>query len=131
MAVVLHRGQLGSIRRHQDLADPFVRDAELAAERIERMLPGHTKLRFQAPRGVVDPGVDHFAVARGSFRADHVGRFQDHHLVAPERHLARHRQADHTGADHRTIHFERHFSDRFCTQHAATLAAVARSVKQL
>ena len=97
------RGQLLGLRRRggdDQLAAIPVRDAVLAAITVERMLAGDAHARHQAPRLVVDAGVDHFAVARRRDGADALGRFQHDHLAPGLREPPRHRKADHASPDH-------------------------------
>ena len=61
--------------------------------------------RHQAVGRIINPGVDHFAVARGRFGADPLRRLQDDHLPPGLRQRARDREPDHTGTDNDAIHF--------------------------
>ena len=97
-----NRGQLRRLLRrgrHDQFAAIPVRDAVSVAIAVERMLAGNARPRHPAAGGIVDPGMDHFAVARGCYRADALGLVQNHHFTAGPRQPPCHRKADHPGPD--------------------------------
>src|SRR5712672_3260537 len=72
----------GLIRRRRDdqLAAVAMRDAVVAAILIKRALAADAHPRHQAPRRIIDAGVDHLAVPRRGYGADTFRRLQDDHL---------------------------------------------------
>ena len=72
-----------------ELAAPRMRHAALGAIGVQAVLAGDAGARFERAGRVVDPGVDHLAVARAGLGADHAGRLEEQHLAARHRQLAR------------------------------------------
>jgi hypothetical protein len=102
----LHAAQglvLRGPRGDHQLAQGAMLDAVLAAIGIQGLLAGHAQPRLERAARVVEPGVDHLAVARADAGADGVRRLEHDALAPAARERARHRQADHAGADHHRI----------------------------
>ncbi len=87
------------VARDHELAQPLVRHAVLGAIGIHQVRGAREQMLPQSALLVVQPGVDHFGVARGGVLADAGLRFQHQHLAAGRRQRARHGEADHAGAD--------------------------------
>src|SRR5690606_29930888 len=107
------------LRAPLDLVEPRAlriagRDDQLAADAVpyavttaelDQLAPSFdAQPRLQRARLVVDPRVDHFAVARTGHRAERVLPLQHHDLAARPRELARNRQADNPRADNDRLH---------------------------
>src|SRR5712671_4455656 len=95
----------GLIRRRRDdqLAAVAMRDAVVAAILIKRALAADAHPRHQAPRRIIDAGVDHFAVARRRYGADALRRLQDDYLAARLRQPPRDGETDHPRTDNDTL----------------------------
>ena len=61
--------------------------------------------RLEAACRVIEPAVDHLAVARGCLETDRVGLFEDDDLFPGERQRARHGKSDHPGSDNHRLDF--------------------------
>ena len=97
---LLETGYLRLAGRHNQLAQPGMRDPVLAAIAVEPMAPFYTAARLQAAEGVIEPAMDDFAVARRSLEPDRVGLLENEHLDACQCERPSHRQADDAGSDH-------------------------------
>ena len=97
------RRQLIRLRRDEELAGAAVVDAALRAVAVERRPPRDAEERLPGVGRVVDPRVDHLAVARRRGGADARLALEDHHLAAALRLGARDREADHTRPDHHRV----------------------------
>ena len=86
--------------RHDQLAGIAVRHAVLLAIAREPRSPATHMTRLQAAGRVVDPGMDHLAVARGRHRTDTFGLFQDDHCAAGLGQPPSDREAHHARPDH-------------------------------
>ena len=95
----LQLAELLLVGGHEQLSAPSVRNRALLAIRIQGQLAGDAEACLERTGRIVDPGVDHLAVARAGLGADALGRLEDDHLAAGEGEGARHRQADDTRAD--------------------------------
>ena len=93
------------IGRHDQLAAVAKRHSLLGAELIQRPPPGDAEPGHQTARRIVDPGMDHLAVARRGLAADALGRLQDDDLTPRHRQRPSHRQAHHPGTHHDAIDF--------------------------
>src|ERR1700710_1982450 len=80
-----------------------MRNAVIGAIPVQRVPAADAHLRHQAASAIVDAGMDHLAVARGSHRADTLGRFQHDHFAAGQSELARDRKPDHPRSDNDAI----------------------------
>src|SRR5260370_15061045 len=76
-----------------------MRDAVVAAVLIQRPLAADAHPRHQAPRRIIDTGMDHLAVARRCHGADTFRRLHNDHLAAGLRQPPRDRKPDHPGTD--------------------------------
>jgi len=85
------------------LAAAAVLDAALGAVAVEQSVAFDAQPRLQRPRGVIEAGVDHFAVAGAGDRAEGVGRFEDHDIAPGQGQRARRGQSDHTGTNHEGV----------------------------
>ena len=96
---------LGFLRRrgHDQLAAIAMRNAVIGAISVQRAPAADAHLRHQAAGAVVDPGMDHLAVARGGHRADALGLIQHDHFAAGPSQPARDRKPDHPGSDNDAI----------------------------
>ena len=90
-------------RGDDELAAPSERNAAFAAIGVERLAAGDAEARHQAAGGIVDAGVDDFAVARGGLRADRLGRLEHDDLAPGERQRTRDGEADHARAGDHTV----------------------------
>jgi hypothetical protein len=97
-------GQIGSGVGQQQLADTLVRDVPLGAIAVQHGTALHAQPRLQAARGVVQPGVDHLAVAAAAMLANLAFRLANQHLAPGHGQLAGNRQAHHARAYHHAIH---------------------------
>ena len=97
------RGNLFGRGRDDELSAATVGDAVRRAVRVELLASGDAQPGLQRPRRVVEPGMDHFAVARTGAGADSVLALDDERLQALPRKRARDREADDPGADHDRI----------------------------
>ena len=97
----------GFFRRGCDdqLAAIAMRDAVVAAIFIQRTLAADAHPRHQASRGIIDAGVDHFAVARRGDGADTFRRLQDDDLAAGLRQPPRNRKTDHPRTNDDALNF--------------------------
>ncbi|MNS94607.1 hypothetical protein D3C72_1288300 [compost metagenome] len=68
-------------------------------ESIESRLAFHAKPGLEASGRIIEPGVNDFAVAGGSGRAEFLFAFEDDDGEATHRQLACCRQSDHPGSD--------------------------------
>jgi hypothetical protein len=95
---------LGLVGGDDQLAALAMRHAVGRAKFVEH--PPRARAVIGALRAgrIIEPGVDHLAVARGHAGTDPGCGFRDDHLVAGERDRARHREPDHSGADHQHLH---------------------------
>src|SRR5260370_14865705 len=84
----------------RELAQPLVRDAALGAIGIEPVAAGNAEARLEAALGVMQPGVDHLAVARGRLGADPALLLQHQHLAPAARQRPRHPKPHPARADH-------------------------------
>ena len=94
---------LVAVGRHHHLAAGPVRHAAAGAIGVEQLLAAHTQPRLGAAGGVVQAGVDDFAVARTHALADAIGRLNDHGLQPAQRQDTRHGQPHHSGAYHQRV----------------------------
>src|SRR6185312_8913956 len=83
-------------------------DAPGLAVGIETLLALDTEPCLGRARLVVEPGVNHLAVARAGSSADGVLGLEHQDLAAAPRQGPRDREANHSGADDDTIDFFRH-----------------------
>ncbi|MCY1544893.1 hypothetical protein D9M68_808030 [compost metagenome] len=86
------------------LAAPAVSDSAFRTIGVQQRPAPHTQPRLERTLGIVDAGVNHFAVARTRAGADGRLALQHHHLAPGQRQRTGHRQPDHAGADHHHIH---------------------------
>ena len=70
---------------------------------IKRFAARHTQSGFHRARGVVNPGVHDFGVARAGVGAESVFGFEDNHIASALRELACNGQADDAGTDNGAI----------------------------
>src|SRR6185436_10380966 len=94
---------LACIGCHDEFSAVLERYYALATICIERVLTRHTEARHQAARGIVDSGVNDFAVARGCLRAYCVRGLRDNDFSAGKREDSGDCQAYHTSADHYAV----------------------------
>src|SRR5262245_38812916 len=93
-------------RRHDKLAAAPVRNASLLAIAIKRVAPLHAELRLEATGIVVNPGVDHLAVARGRSRADRRFLLHNDDLNATQRQCPGNRKTDHSCSNNHGLDLE-------------------------
>ena len=86
--------------RGDDLAAAAVGDAVLFAQLVEEAVARDAQPRLQRPRRVIDPGVDHLAVAAGGLLAGARVPLQDHQVGMARGQAGGHGQAHDAGADH-------------------------------
>src|SRR5262249_12406271 len=91
----LDRGQIFVPTGHQELADLLMGYAVLSAVLVERAPALETEHRLQAAPGIIEPGVDHLAVARGGLGADPSLLLEDEPLASVERERTGDREAHH------------------------------------
>src|SRR5581483_7091383 len=96
------------ISSHDQLAATAMPDAPGLAVGIETLLALDTEPCLGRARLVVEPGVNHLAVARAGSSADGVLGLEHQDLAAAPRQGPRDREANHSGADDDTIDFFRH-----------------------
>src|SRR5271170_2211211 len=92
-------GDLGLVGGDDQLAEPGMRHPALMAIGIEPLAAGDTALRLEAARRVIDPAVDHLAVARRGLEPDREGALDDQHLAAGQRQRPCRGKTDQPGAD--------------------------------
>src|SRR4029077_8300243 len=85
---------LGFAGGDNQLADPGVRDAMLAAIGIQALAAGDAAAPLQAANRVIEPAMDDFAVARRGLETDCVGAFEDEHAMAGKRQRPSHPETD-------------------------------------
>jgi hypothetical protein len=83
-----------------ELSDSRVRHAARGAIRIEPVASLDAEPRLEAAFWIMQPRMDHFAVARRGLGADPALLLEHHDLVPGERQRPRHGEADHARADH-------------------------------
>jgi hypothetical protein len=98
------RGELGVARGNNEFSAAAVGNAALAAEVVEALAARNTKTRLQGTVRIVDPGMDHFTVARARTGAEALGSFENHHVAALCCQGACHCEADDAGTDHHRVH---------------------------
>ena len=86
--------------RHGQLPEPLVRHAMLGAIGIEQVAALDAKPRLQTAVRIVQPGMNHLAVAGRGLGAELALFLDDQNFVAGPRQGARNRQANHPGPDH-------------------------------
>src|ERR1700731_2820928 len=79
--------------------------AMLTAIGIEPLAPRDAAARLQAALWIIQPAMDHLAVARGGLEPNRVGAFEDDDLTPSQGQGARRGEADHPGADHDPFDF--------------------------
>ena len=98
---VLQYGQLLRAGGGHDLARAPAGDALPRAQLVQQRIAAHAQARLPQLAAVVQPGVDHLAVAGGGLPAETVLALHDHQVPgAPGKPLG-HRQAHHPGPDDR------------------------------
>ena len=119
----------GLIRRRRDdqLTAVAMRDAVIAAVLIQRALAADAHPRHQAPRRIIDAGVDHLAVARRGCGPDTFRRLQDDYLAACLRQPPRDGEADHPRTDNDALNFiHSQLGPGYSTRRACDEAAALR-----
>src|SRR5579864_155024 len=91
------------IDRDDELAKPLMRNAALGAISVERALARDAEPRLQAPFGIIEPGMDHLATARGGVLTDPAFLLEEQDLAAGAGQDPRHRQSDDAAADDNTL----------------------------
>ena len=100
------RVQLDHLRwrgRHDEFAATPVRHIACLAIGVQHGLAFHAQLRLERARGIVNTGVDDFAVARAGLGANGIASFEHQHLAPSQGQLTGHGQPDDAGTDHYTI----------------------------
>ena len=90
--------QLRRICGHDQLAAALVRQATFGQIGIERPAPRHAEAGHEAALRIVNPRMDHLAVAGRGLRAEARGFFEDQHLAPGQRQRAGHGQPHHARA---------------------------------
>ena len=106
--VVDDRMQAGNLCRrvgNDQLAASAVRYATLLCIRVQRLLSANAQRGLQRSGGIVDSGVNDFAVAGTDACPDRCFRLQHQHLVPTQCQCTRDGQANDTGADHDAVDF--------------------------
>jgi hypothetical protein len=85
---------LARLRRHDELTEPLMRDAALAAIGVKTVASGNAEPCLQAALRIIDAGMDDFRITRARFGADAVGGFEDENVTPGECQRARRRQTD-------------------------------------
>ena len=88
-----------------ELAAFAVRHAVRGAKVVQHPPPARAVIGALRAGRIIEPGVDHLAVARGRAGADGVGGLRDDHLMPGQRRRARDGEADDAGADDEDLHF--------------------------
>src|ERR1051326_579284 len=76
-----------------------MRDAVLSAIGVEPFAAFDAAARLQAPLRIIEPSMDHRAVARRGLEPDRVGAFENDDLLPGERQGARRGETDNPGAN--------------------------------
>ena len=85
----VQRGKFLLARSDNQLAAAPIGNASPFAEIVEKLASFNAELRLQRSIGIIEPGMDHAAVACGSNCAELVFALEDQHVVARERQRAR------------------------------------------
>ena len=96
---ILDDCDLGPVRRDDELPEPPMRDSLRLTPGVERTSPGDAERGLQAVRGVVDAGVDDFAVAARDAAGDARLGLRGRAPSGPPKQRPRHSQPDDTGSD--------------------------------
>ena len=104
-AILSSAGKLRLVGGDDDLAEPRVRDAVVAAIGVEPPAALDAGRRLQTVLRIIDAAVDDLAVARRGLEPDRPGAVEDEHLAAGERQSPRRGKPDHPGADHDAFDF--------------------------
>src|ERR1051326_7527218 len=96
---LLDAGDLVVAGRDDQFPEPGMRDAVLSAIGVEPFAAFAAAARLQAPLRIIEPAMDHLAVARRGLEPDRVGAFENDDLLPGARQGARRGATDNPGAN--------------------------------